>query len=152
MQQVELDGSVIEILTFERVVRRVLNIESGIQLPPADCEGALREQRTEARAAAAERAHRFVEGVRHAAARGSQGERGELRGHLGVEALDDRYDRIVQLARLDRAEVRDMSKPRGQPGHTRGHWRALEHDLPENEVGQELRKRDMLGASHRWCG
>jgi hypothetical protein len=39
--QIEFDGAVIEILAFERAVRRVLVVESEAQLPATDGEGAV---------------------------------------------------------------------------------------------------------------
>ena len=111
MAQIELDRAVVETLPLERVVRRALVVESGAQLPPADREGALGKQRPEAHAATPEGADRFVEHVGHAACRRSERERRELRGHLRVEALDDADDGIIQIAGLDRAEVRHVRRP-----------------------------------------
>src|SRR2546423_1644035 len=61
--QIELDRAIIEIAPLERVIRRALVVESGTELPPADRERALGEQRPEAAAAATESAHRFVEHI-----------------------------------------------------------------------------------------
>jgi hypothetical protein len=135
MAQVELDRAVIEILPLEGVVRRVLVIESGAQLAPADRERALGEQRPEAAAAAPQRADRFVEHVGHAACRRSKGKGRELRGHLAVEGLNDADDGIVRLVGFDWAEVRHVRKPSG---------RTLQDDLAENELGQHLRQGNVL--------
>src|SRR5262249_41010929 len=69
MAQIELDGTVSEILTLERIIGRALVVEPGAELAPADGEGALGKQRPEARAAAPERAEGGVELIGQAARR-----------------------------------------------------------------------------------
>ena len=88
------------------------------------------------------RADRFVEHVGHAAARRAEREGRELRGHLGVEALDDADDRIIRFVDSRGLKCATCGRPTDQ-------IRALQDDLAENEIRQHLRKRNVLRPRRR---
>jgi hypothetical protein len=102
----------------------------------------LRKQRSEAAAAPAKRANRFVEYIGEPARRRTKRECRELRRHLRVEALDDADDGIGQLVAFERAEMGDVSKPCRYSRRSGGDRRALQRDVSKNQLRQQLGQRD----------